>query len=178
MTMAIKNSKKEDLPENPCMDNAVETSVYELNEIDRKILRYIQIDGRASFRKIADELKIGVSTVSKHIEDLQNHDIIKNFIAVVNCCKIGYQEMILMFIKINSTVGIQETLCNLESIEEINAVYQVSGAQPIFCIAKCVEKNDQIKLLERVKKIKGIEEITTHVILQRVKEDMRVRIPE
>jgi DNA-binding Lrp family transcriptional regulator len=176
--MTTKNSDKENPPEQPCMDNEIETDIYELNEIDRKILRYIQLDGRASFRKIADELSIGVSTVSKHIEDLQKNDVIKDFIAVVNCCKIGYQEMILMFIKINSTVGIQETLCNLENIEEINAIYQVSGAQPIFCIAKCVEKNDQIKLLERVKRIKGIEEITTHVILQRVKEDMRVIIPE
>ena len=85
--------------------------------------------------------------------------------------------MILLFIKINSTVGIQETLCNLEQIEEINSVYQVSGSQPIFCTAKCIEKNDQINLLEKVKMIKGIEEITTHVVLQRVKEDMRVRIP-
>ena len=85
--------------------------------------------------------------------------------------------MILLFLKTKGTTPIDIVLCNLKKIEEINAIYQISGSQPIFCMAKCVEKHDQIDLLEKVKQIEGIDEITTQVVLQKAKEDMRITIP-
>ncbi len=155
----------------------------DLDGLDRKILSYLQVDGKASLRKIAEHLdakygiKSSISAIKNHIERLTNHGVIKDYIAVLDCCKIGYREMLLLFIKVNSSVSMKDTLSQLEKIDPINAIYQVSGSQPIFCMAKCVEKEDQIDLLEQVKAIGGIEEINTQVVLQKVKEDMRVAIP-
>jgi DNA-binding Lrp family transcriptional regulator len=150
----------------------------ELDELERKILDYLQKDGKASLRKIASELNAGLSAVKKRYDRLINLEVIKDFIAVVDCCKIGYREMLLFFVRTSSNVGIQIILDGLNEIDSINAIYQVSGSYPVFCMAKCVEKEDQIELLESVKRIDGIEEIITQVVLQRVKEDFRVSIPE
>ncbi len=160
-----------------CDNEEKDFHTYELSDIDKSILTYIQNNGRASFRQISKDLNMSVSTVSKHVEDLQKDGIIKDFIAVLDCCKIGYKEMILLFIKANTSVSIDKILCNLKQIPEINAIYQVSGSLPIFCMAKCVEKQDQISLLEKIKRIEGIEDITTHIVLQKAKEDMRITIP-
>ncbi|UYP45721.1 putative HTH-type transcriptional regulator [Candidatus Lokiarchaeum ossiferum] len=162
---------------------AISHEKIDLDELDRKILSYLQEDGKASLRKIEKHLeqkygiKSSISAIKNHIERLTNQGVIKDYIAVLDCCKIGYREMLLLFIKVNSSVSIKDTLCQLQTIDAINAIYQVSGNQPIFCMAKCVEKENQIDLLEKVKKIEGIEEITTQVVLQKVKEDMRVSIP-
>ena len=151
--------------------------IVKLDLIDKKILKYLQQDGNAFLRAISKEISSNVSTVKNHLDDLMENDVILDFVARVNCCKIGYREMVLISVRVNNSVRIQEICENLEKITEINAIYQVSGAFPIFCFAKCVEKTDQIDLLERIKTVKGIEEISTQVVLQRIKEDMRVRIP-
>ncbi|QEE15319.1 Lrp/AsnC family transcriptional regulator [Promethearchaeum syntrophicum] len=148
-----------------------------LDEIDKKILTLIQEDGKASLRTISKTIGSSISTVKNHLDRLNEIEVIKRTIAVVDCCKIGYTEMILISIRVNSSVGIQEILDHLEEIEQINAIYQVSGNYPIFCFAKCVEKEDQINLLEDIKKTKGIDEAVTQIVLKRVKEDMRVKIP-
>lgn len=148
-----------------------------LDEIDKKILTFIQEDGKASLRTIAKAIGSSISTVKNHLDRLNKIEVIKRTIAVVDCCKIGYTEMILISIRVNSSVGIQEILNDLEEIEQINAIYHVSGNYPIFCFAKCVEKEDQINLLEVIKKTNGIDEAVTQIVLKRVKEDMRVKIP-
>lgn len=148
-----------------------------LDEIDKKILTYIQEDGKASLRTISKAIGSSISTVKNHLDRLNEVEVIQRTIAVVDCCKIGYLEMILISIRVNSSVGIQDILDDLEKIEEINAIYQVSGNYPIFCFAKCIEKEDEIILLENIKKTKGIEEVVTQIVLKREKEDMRVKIP-
>jgi len=149
-----------------------------LDEVDRKILTYIQDDGKASLRTLSKAIGSSISTVKNHLDRLNEVEVIKRTIAVVDCCKIGYTEMILISIRVNSSVGIQEILEKLEEIEQINSIYHISGNYPVFCFAKCVEKEDQINLLEEIKKTKGIEEVVTQIVLKRIKEDMRVRIPE
>ena len=151
--------------------------IIKLDEIDKKILKYLQHNGKASLRAISKEIASNVSTVKKHLDDLVDNDVILDFVARINCWKIGYREMVLISIRVNNSVKIQEICDSLEQIEEINAIYQVSGSFPLFCFAKCVEKMDQINLLERIKTVPGIEEISTQVVLQRIKEDMRVQIP-
>jgi Lrp/AsnC family transcriptional regulator for asnA, asnC and gidA len=152
--------------------------IIELDEIDKNILRILQADSKTSLRSIADKTKHSVSTIKSHIDRLVNECVIENFIAVVDCNRIGYREMLHFYIQIRPEVKINQVIEELTKIRKINCIYHVSGDYPIFCIAKCVAKKDQIELLEQIKSINGIEKLTTQVVLQRVKEDMRVSIPE
>ena len=104
--------------------------------------------------------------------------VIQHFIAVVDCNRIGYREMLHFYIQVMPSVKISSVIDDLKNISKINCIYHVSGDYPIFCIAKCVAKKDQISLLEEIKCINGIEKLTTQVVLERIKEDMRVTIPE
>lgn len=149
----------------------------DLSELDKKILRHLQENGKASLRSIAETVDASVSAVKNHVDKLTEQGIIKAYTALIDCCKIGYKEMLLFFIRVNNSVSIQTILDNLSQNEKINAVYQISGNYPVFCMAKCIAKEDQIKLLEEVQKFPGIEEIHTQVVLQRAKEDMRITIP-
>lgn len=149
----------------------------DIDDLDKSILRHLQEDGKASLRDLAEKLGSSVSTIKNHVDRLNDQGVIKHTIAVLDCCKVGYREMLLMSIRISTSRSIQEIFTDLEKIETINAIYQVSGAYPIFCMAKCVEKEDEISLLEMVKKVQGVEEIVTQIVLQRHKEDFRINIP-
>ena len=151
--------------------------VVELDCLDRKILTLLQDDAKMSLRTIAEITDHSASTIKSHIDALINQKVIENFIAVVNCNRIGYREMIHFYIQVLPVVKFQQIIDELLSIPELNAIYHLSGEYPIFCIAKCVEKKGQIALIEQIKSIHGIEKITTQIVIQRIKEDMRVSIP-
>jgi DNA-binding Lrp family transcriptional regulator len=103
--------------------------------------------------------------------------VIKGTIAVVDCHKIGYTEMLLLFLRVNSTVKIDQILADLNEIEKINAIYQVTGNYPLFCMAKCIGKEDEMQVMEAIKAIPGIEEIITNIVLKCEKENLCLRIP-
>ena len=146
-------------------------NVVDLDDLDREILRILQKDCKTSLRKIAEHTEHSVSTIKSHIDRLIEEDVIQRFIAVVDCNKVGYREMLHFYLQIKTSVTIRSVVENLLKIRNINCIYHVSGDFPLFCIAKCVEKTDHIILLEKIQKIKGIEKITTNVVLKRLKED-------
>ena len=147
-----------------------------LDELDKEILRLLQKDGKASLRTLAKATGYSVSAIKNHLNHLTKEHVIKDIIAVIDCCKVGYQEMLLIFLRVNTNARIEKILDDLSKNEEINVVYQISGTNPIFCMAKCVEKEEQLELIEKIKEITGVEEVIIEVVMRRVKEDMRVRI--
>ena len=162
-----------------------EHDVIQLDEIDKKILEVLQQDGKASLRGIAEKISNGypgskpsVTQIKNHLNFLEENGVIKHYSAIVDCCKVGYNEMLIFTLRINTSVSIDDIFEELEEIEDINAIYQTSGVYPIMCMAKCVSKEHQIRLLERVKSITGVDECITEVVMRRVKEDFRVKIPD
>jgi len=181
----------------------VKHEIITLDPIDKKILHVLQEDGKMSLRQIADKIKSNVSTVKNHYDALIEKGIIKKTTALIDCCKIGYQDMLIFFIRVNNSVPIDEILERLvvqrppityaddgseidgslhmsedeRLLSRINFVYMVSGSFPIMGMAKCISKESQIDLLEAIKRIPGVEEITTQVVLRRIKEDLQLEIP-
>ncbi|MGD9397253.1 MAG: Lrp/AsnC family transcriptional regulator, partial [Candidatus Thorarchaeota archaeon] len=64
----------------------------DIDLIDIDILSKLQMDGRASFNTLADELGLSVATVSKRVKKLEDAGVIRGFSAVVVCEKLGFKE--------------------------------------------------------------------------------------
>ena len=149
----------------------------ELDDLDKNILRELQEDGKLSLRKLSRLTGSSITAIKNHLDKLNSIGVIKRYIALVDCCKIGYHEMLIISLRINTSVPIGSVLNNLEQLNAINCIYQVSGEFPVLCLAKCISKQNQINLIEKVKRIKGVEEVITEIVMRRIKEDMRVKIP-
>ena len=81
---------------------------------------------------------------------LLKKNVIENFIAVVNCNRIGYREMLHFYIQVNPLASINDVTEKLLEFDEINVLYHVSGDYPIFAMVKCIDKPKQIALLEKL----------------------------
>ena len=55
-----------------------------LDEIDIKILHYLQKDGRRTANKIAEKLSLTVPTITERIRRLHESSVIKGFQAVID----------------------------------------------------------------------------------------------
>ncbi|MHA1611672.1 MAG: Lrp/AsnC family transcriptional regulator [Promethearchaeota archaeon] len=167
-----------------------------LTDLDKLILKIVQYENTdpvsMSFRKINEKLEKyvdiypeafglnrkppSVSTISKRVKIMMEAGVIKYPSTVLDCSQLGYREMVLIFLKTNLKRSIAEVLANLADIEKLNAIYQISGDYPIFCMSKCADKMEQIEILERVQSIEGVDNMKTSIVLQKAKEDMRVFI--
>jgi DNA-binding Lrp family transcriptional regulator len=63
-------------------------------------------------------------------------------------------------------------------MEKIKYAYVVTGEYPLFIMAKCLNHNDSLWLIEILRNLPGVEEVKTEIVLDRIKEDHSIIIPE
>ena len=63
-------------------------------------------------------------------------------------------------------------------MEKIKYAYVVTGEYPLFLMAKCLNHQDSMGLIETLRNIPGVEEAKNKIVLDRIKEDHSISIPE
>ena len=154
-----------------------------IDEKDKAILRILQEDAKRSLRDIEKELeKVGnnlsTTAIRKRIERLKNDKIIKGAITLIDCRQLGYNEMVLASLRVNSSQPLDKLKAELGKMIEIKYAYIVTGEYPLFIMAKCLDHQDSMSLINRLRNLPGVEEIKTQIVLDRIKEDPTIIIPK
>jgi Lrp/AsnC family transcriptional regulator, regulator for asnA, asnC and gidA len=135
-----------------------------MDELDRKIMALLQLDGRASNAKIAREVGVTEGTVRRRLSRLLEDDFIE-IMAVPNLEKLGYTTTAL--IGLQSMPAKQEAVANaIAMLEEVNYVATTTGAYDIFLWVgvKSAEELGQF-LRQKLGPIEGIQHSETFVNL-------------
>ncbi len=144
-----------------------------MDEIDEKILKNLLVDARLSARQLS--LKLGLSTVTvlSRIKKLEKEKIIKGYTSVLNHEKLGYDltAVIEIIAKKDKLVQVED---ELSGIENVCAVYDVTGNTDTMIIAKFKGREDLSKFIKNLSAISNVESTITHVVLNTVKEDFRL----
>ena len=144
-----------------------------LDKTDSKVLKNLLVDARQSSRQLA--LKLGMSTVTilSRIKKLEKQKIIKGFTTLVDHEKLGYDltAIIEIIVKKDKMVEVENFLSN---IENVCAVYDVTGSTDTVLIAKFKGRNELSKFVKNISSKPNIDNTITHVVLNTVKEDFRL----
>jgi len=144
-----------------------------MDKIDEKILKNLLVDARLSARQLS--LKLGLSTVTvlSRIKKLEKEKIIKGYTSVLNHEKLGYDltAVIEIIAKKDKLVQVED---ELSVIENVCAVYDVTGNTDTLIIAKFKGREDLSKFIKNLSAISNVESTITHVVLNTVKEDFRL----
>lgn len=144
-----------------------------LDEIDEKILKNLLVDSRLSARQLA--LKLGMSTVTilSRIKKLEKEKIVKGYTARLDHEQLGYDltAIIEVVAKKDKLVQVED---ELSSIENVCAVYDITGSTDTLIIAKFKERTELSKFVKNLSAIQNVENTITHVVLNTVKEDFRL----
>ena len=101
-----------------------------MDELDRRIIKLLQVDGRASNAKIAREVGVSEGTVRRRLRHLIQGDVIK-VIAVPNLEEMGYGTAALVGIQADPG-HIDEVADAIAALEEAHYVAISTGAYDIF----------------------------------------------
>ena len=144
-----------------------------MDEIDKKILKNLLVDARVSARQLA--LKLGLSTVTvlSRISKLENQKIIRGYTTLLDHEKLGYDltAIIEIIAKKDKIIQIEDRLSEMENV---CAVYDVTGNTDTLVIAKFKGREELSKFVKNLSTIPYVENTITHVVLNTVKEDFRI----
>jgi len=134
-------------------------------------------DAKLTIREIADKTNKSATGIRARIQRLEK-DLIKKYVALIDCSQLGYREMVMASLRVNATKPLDLVKKEIETMEKIKYAYVVTGEYPLFIMAKCLNHQDSMGLIETLRNLPGVEEVKTEIVLDRIKEDHSIIIPE
>ncbi len=96
-----------------------------MDEVDDKILEKLNENARKSYREIARELNVSLTTVSNRIKKMEDEKIIERYIPLINQEKIGYDLTAVINVKIShgKLLEVQE---RISKDKHVSGVYDIT----------------------------------------------------
>lgn len=142
----------------------------EMEDVDSEILKKLSLDGRRSYRNLAEELEKSPVTIKKHVEELVERGIIKNYGINIDFEKLGYDIIALIELTISKgeMIKVEEEIAN---DPHVFAVYDITGTYDAIILARFKIRSELNNLVKRINSIKSIVRTNTHLVLNVIKED-------
>ena len=141
----------------------------EVDELDLKILKMLQEDGRLSFTEIARVQRLSESTIRKRVQALQKKGVIKKFTIEIIPSKIGMNTVAIVGVDVDPT-ELLEAAQKLCEIKEIRSVATSTGDHMIMTEIWTRNGRELTKVIsEKIGKIDGVKKICPAIILEKLK---------
>lgn len=146
-----------------------------IDETDRRILRHLLHDGRASMRQIATELGLSPTTVASRVGRLERDRAIKGYAGMVDSLTLGYDLTAVTEILV-SKGKLLEMEKEIAKLPGVCAVYDVTGEIDGIVVAKFRDREELSRFTKGLLTMPFVERAITHVVLTTVKEDFRLPV--
>ncbi|MCD6530005.1 Lrp/AsnC family transcriptional regulator [Candidatus Bathyarchaeota archaeon] len=141
-----------------------------MDEVDLKILKMLQEDGRKPFTEIAENLRLSESAVRKRVQALQKRGVIKKFTIKIDPAKIGINTVAIVGVDVDPTklLEVAQKLCE---VKEARSVATSTGDHMIMTEIWAKDGRDLTRILsEKIGRLEGVKKICPAIILEKLKE--------
>lgn len=151
----------------------IKNKVITLDNLDWEILRALQDNAKQTYTEIGHRLNIAHSTVYDRIKKMEEHGVIKKYVAIVNLEKVGIRRITAIMTIFTDPKESENIARNLSEFKEVLEVF-TSLSEELLIIAKVVAE-DQNKLhsfiAQSVAPLPGVLRIRTSIITRKHKEE-------
>jgi DNA-binding Lrp family transcriptional regulator len=148
---------------------------HNLDDVDRKILRELQTDGRASFRDISSRIGVSTPTVSARVQAMTDMGLIKGYSAVLDADMLG-QVSVVISVDVKPS-DVQNVYSKLVDEEMVRQLFILSDSRLMLMVSYY----NQIKykrFIESLSQIPEIRGLTTSMVLKAPKEAQRAALTD
>jgi len=141
-----------------------------VDKLDLSILEILSKDGRETKSSISDTFGRSPNTIKKHIEDLEDNGIIKNYGVQIDFEKLGYDIIAVIEMTIEKSKMI-EVEGNISQDPHIFAVYDITGEYDALLIARFKNRSELNALIKKIHTYQYVQRTNTHLVLNIIKEE-------
>ncbi|WP_068299787.1 Lrp/AsnC family transcriptional regulator [Pararhodobacter sp. CCB-MM2] len=151
----------------------METTV--LDEIDRRILRRLQGDGRASVQEISEAVGLSPSAVARRIKRLEDAGTIAGYRAILDEAALGYG--VSVFVSVRLDRQIDGALASFEAAvrafpEVVDCWLMTGNRDYLLRVATSSLGAFETFLTGKLTKVPGVASLESSIPLRRVKADL------
>jgi len=141
-----------------------------MDDLDLKIIKELQKDGRTSFRDVAERIKVSEGTVYNRVNKLLEAKIIKRFIPEIDYSKLGYDMTVLIGV-ITEGGQLPEIERKITESPNVNAVYDVTGEYDAMIVAQFKSREELNEFVKNLLAMDGVKRTNTMLVLNTLKEE-------
>ena len=140
-----------------------------LDDLDKAIIKCLQLDGRRPYAQIGRELEVPEATVRQRAERLISRGVVQ-IVGVTDPLAMGFQQPALIGLKVEPG-RLDEIAQHIGALEEVTYLVVTAGRFDLVCEVVCAETDHLLRVLpEQLAGIDGIRSTETLVELRFVKE--------
>lgn len=152
-----------------------------LSRIDKKILRELQKDGRTSFAELARRVGLTTTPCMERVKRMERDGVIRGYTTLLDPSKL--ESALAVFVQIRLSRKSQNIFAKFKKaameLDAVQECYLVSGNFDYLIKARVADMNAYRVLLgETLLSLPGVQESTSYVVMEDVKETLNVRVPE
>lgn len=139
---------------------------YEIDELDKKILRILRLDSRRPFLEIARELKVSGGTIHVRVGKLKDAGIIKGSKLLIDYGALGYTINTFIGLKLTKASLAKEVQEKLLAIDEITEIHYTTGSYHLFIRLRAKNMRDLYQVLsDKVQNLDAVMSTESFIIL-------------
>ncbi len=133
------------------------TTEYQIDSLDRAILRALQADAKRPYLDIARELEVSGGTIHQRINRLRDEGIIEGTQLKLNRHKLGLDVLVLIGVHLTSAKVVADVVKRLKKFPEVLEVYYTTGNYSLILKVVVPSIDGYHQFL--VKKLQAIDEV-------------------
>jgi Lrp/AsnC family leucine-responsive transcriptional regulator len=152
-----------------------------LSRIDKKILRELQLDGRISFTELARRVGLTTTPCLERVKRMEREGVIQGYTTLLDPASL--QAALVVFVQIRLSRTSQNIFAKFKkaamALNAVQECYLVSGNFDYLIKARVADMNAyRILLGDTLLTLPGVQESTSYVVMEEVKETLNVQISE
>lgn len=146
-----------------------------MDELDIDIIRCMNENARKSFRDMAKELDVSLSTISNRVHRMEDDGILMGYAPVLDAQKLGYDLSAVIGIRISKgkLLAVQKKIAG---DHRVYGVYDVTGDWDSIITARFKNRAELDEFIKSLLILENIERTYTHIVLNTVKEEKRIAV--
>lgn len=158
----------------------MERKLQNLNRTDRRLLRLLQQDARTSYAELARQVGLSTTPCKERIKRLEREGVIRGYQAILNPDFLDAGLVVFVQIRLSRTSQdiFEEFKQSAFELPEVQECYLVSGNFDYLIKARVADMNAYRAFLgETLLTLPGVQESTSYVVMEQVKETLALHIP-
>lgn len=157
-------------------ETSARRKIGELDQIDRKIISFLQADGRLTINDLATKVGLSPSPCWTRVKRLEANGVITGYAALIDHAAIGLRDIVFIEIMLEKHDDqVLEFGAAIVSIPEVIEVNLVTGEYDYLVKVAVADTSDYERFLrERLYKIKGIRHTRSTFSLRALKQALSV----
>jgi Lrp/AsnC family transcriptional regulator, involved in the regulation of lysine biosynthesis len=135
----------------------------DLNSIDEKIIRLLQVDSRKPFVEIAKQIGLSESAVRRRVKNLLENNTIKRFTLELNSTN---RTSAITLISVSSTADTSIVSAALRNLKGVVVIYEITGQYDIAAIISASSVIEINRCIDDVRRIDGVSDTNTVIVLK------------